>query len=81
MFAIAARYSEDAERPVTGKVWEAGCGYLYEAQDILSKHLVANPCWNYLHDPAKTFCFSRTSTVQALLLLGNREFGMGKDKH
>ncbi|EKM84077.1 hypothetical protein AGABI1DRAFT_117526 [Agaricus bisporus var. burnettii JB137-S8] len=62
IFAIAARFCEDEmPLPPTGKMWEAGCGYLDTARGLL----------------AKVFHVSRPSTVQALLLLGYREFGIG----
>ncbi|KAF5352426.1 hypothetical protein D9756_005920 [Leucocoprinus leucothites] len=62
IFAIAARFCDDEmPLPPTGKMWEAGCQYLDLARGLL----------------AKVFHVSRPSTVQALLLLGYREFGIG----
>lgn len=62
MFAVAARFGEcDDPLPPKGKMWEGGCFYLDNARTILNK----------------IFHHSRPSTVQALLLLGYREFGIG----
>lgn len=62
IFAIAARFCDDEmPLPPAGKMWEAGCEYLNLARELL----------------AKVFHVSRPSTVQALLLLGYREFGIG----
>ncbi|KAF8899084.1 fungal-specific transcription factor domain-containing protein [Infundibulicybe gibba] len=62
MFSISARFSEEEmPYPTNGKMWEAGCGYLDIAREILTK----------------TFHRSRPSTVQSLVLLGYREFGIG----
>ncbi|KAH7923243.1 hypothetical protein BV22DRAFT_1093249 [Leucogyrophana mollusca] len=61
IFAIAARYSDDASPPTVDRMWEAGCEYLIEARTVL----------------AKVYHSSRASTCQALLLLGHREFGIG----
>ncbi|KAF9015674.1 fungal-specific transcription factor domain-containing protein [Cyathus striatus] len=62
IFSLAARFSEDdMPYPDEGKMWEAGCAYFDRARDTLTK----------------IFHASRPSTVQALLLLGFREFGIG----
>ncbi|RDB29501.1 Nitrogen assimilation transcription factor nit-4 [Hypsizygus marmoreus] len=62
MFAITARFCEDEmPPPPEGKMWEAGCNYLDSARAILTQ----------------VFHQSRPSTVQSLLLLGYREFGIG----
>ncbi|TFK77447.1 hypothetical protein BDN72DRAFT_830615 [Pluteus cervinus] len=62
MFALSARFSEDEmPPPPKGKMWEAGCNYLDIARNILTHN----------------FHRSRPSTVQALLLMGYREFGIG----
>lgn len=62
IFAIAARFCEDGTPPPPrGEMWGAGCDYLNSARTILSR---------ILHQ-------SRPSTVQSLLLLGHREFGIG----
>ncbi|KAJ3874729.1 fungal-specific transcription factor domain-containing protein [Lentinula edodes] len=62
IFSIAARFCDDeAPKSPTGQMWEAGCDYLERARTILTK----------------IFDRSRPSTVQSLLLLGYREFGIG----
>ncbi|KAF9469792.1 fungal-specific transcription factor domain-containing protein [Collybia nuda] len=62
IFTITARFCEDAvPPPPKGKMWEAGCDYLDSARAILTK----------------IFHQARPSTVQSLLLLGYREFGIG----
>ncbi|KAF9531948.1 fungal-specific transcription factor domain-containing protein [Crepidotus variabilis] len=62
IFAAAARYTENVmPRPADGKMWEAGYEYVDKARSLL----------------ARVFHMSRPSTVQALLLLGFREFGIG----
>ncbi|KAG6873206.1 hypothetical protein C0995_001560 [Termitomyces sp. Mi166 len=65
IFAITARFCHD-QMPlhVRGKMWEAGCDYLDSARAILTQ----------------VFHESRPSTVQSLLLLGYREFGIGTFK-
>jgi hypothetical protein len=63
MFAIAERYSSAHSPPLPqdGSMWIAGDGYLDSAKVILDS----------------TYANSRPSTVQALLLLGYREVGIG----
>lgn len=63
MFAIAERYSSahSPPPPQDGSMWAAGDGYLDSAKVILDS----------------TYANSRPSTVQALLLLGYREIGIG----
>ncbi|KAJ4485754.1 fungal-specific transcription factor domain-containing protein [Lentinula aciculospora] len=62
IFSIAARFCDDeAPKSPAGQMWEAGCEYLEKARMILTK----------------IFDRSRPSTVQSLLLLGYREFGIG----
>ncbi|KAI3622119.1 hypothetical protein WG66_015820 [Moniliophthora roreri] len=62
MFAITARFVDNIEPlPPKGKMWEAGCQYFDNARLILTK----------------IFDRSRPCTVQSLLLLGYREFGLG----
>ncbi|KAF8971739.1 fungal-specific transcription factor domain-containing protein [Flammula alnicola] len=61
IFAIAARFTEDQPQQPDNKMWDAGCEYLDSARNILTK----------------VFHISRPSTVQSLLLLGYREFGIG----
>ncbi|THV07451.1 hypothetical protein K435DRAFT_741751 [Dendrothele bispora CBS 962.96] len=61
MFALTARFSDDAPLTLNGKMWEAGCEYMESARHILTQ----------------IFDRSRPSTVQSLLLLGYREFGIG----
>ncbi|TFK30943.1 hypothetical protein FA15DRAFT_630298 [Coprinopsis marcescibilis] len=63
MFSIAARFLVDEEgHSANGSLWEAGSEYMEDARKILSRHTVRN---------------SRPSIVQALILLGYREFGIG----
>lgn len=62
MFSIAARYSStNAPPPAPGEMWNAGDSYMEDAKLILDNISVQ----------------SRPSTVQALLLLGYREVGIG----
>lgn len=62
IFAVAARFDEsNAPFPPSGEMWEAGYEYLTSARNILTK----------------IFHRSKAATVQALLLLGHREYGMG----
>ncbi|KDR85752.1 hypothetical protein GALMADRAFT_384548 [Galerina marginata CBS 339.88] len=62
MFAVAARFTERHQpHPRDNRMWDAGCNYLDSARKILNK----------------VFHISRPSTVQSLLLLGYREFGIG----
>lgn len=63
MFSIAERYSSAYSPPLPqdGSMWVAGDGYLDSAKIILDS----------------TYANSRPSTVQALLLLGYREIGIG----
>ena len=69
MFSIAARYSDNPPAsassrglaPSTQEMWDAGDDYLRTAKLILSN----------------TYSASRPSTVQALLLMGYREIGIG----
>ncbi|KAJ8523288.1 hypothetical protein ONZ45_g253 [Pleurotus djamor] len=62
IFAISARFTCNANQTIPrGQMWEAGCDYLEDARKILNQ----------------VFHRSRSSTVQALLLLGYREFGIG----
>ncbi|EPQ51953.1 hypothetical protein GLOTRDRAFT_65551 [Gloeophyllum trabeum ATCC 11539] len=63
MFSIAARYSpnSDSPPPPQGAMWPAGDDYLEQAKQILD-------C---------TYASSRPTTVQALLLMGYREVGIG----
>ncbi|CAA7264843.1 unnamed protein product [Cyclocybe aegerita] len=64
IFAIAARFTDDDLSHPSGpesNMWDAGCEYVDVAWKLLPK----------------VFHISRPSTVQALLLLGYREFGIG----
>ena len=64
MFAIAARYSNDNSIPLPpsdGSMWTAGDDYLDRAKVILDR----------------SYASSRSSTCQALLLMGYREIGIG----
>ncbi|KAI0080455.1 hypothetical protein K474DRAFT_1637713 [Panus rudis PR-1116 ss-1] len=65
MFSIAARYSsttsDNIPPPEEGSMWAAGDAYLEDAKAILDSSYAA----------------SRPSTVQALLLMGYREVGIG----
>jgi hypothetical protein len=81
MFAIAARFSEDEPQCLPqGKMWDIGCDYLNDARKILSTLdcLLFRLFGAELVYKAKIFYRSRASTVQSLLLLGHREFGIGK---
>lgn len=62
MFAVSSRFDESSHPPPPpGKMWEAGFDYLVSARSILTK----------------VFHLSKATTVQALLVLGHRDFGMG----
>ncbi|KAF8640616.1 hypothetical protein AX17_000277 [Amanita inopinata Kibby_2008] len=63
IFSISSRFKNEVSYVQTndGRQWETGCSYLESALAILTKN----------------FHRSRPSTVQALLLLGYREFGIG----
>lgn len=78
MFTIAARYLEDDQVPNSGKMWESGCNYLADAQKLLSKFSKYSDMLTLtVTNLDGVFHFSRPSTIQALLLLGVREFGIG----
>lgn len=79
MFAITARFSDlELPLPTNGKMWEAGREYQEKARLILSMSPCIVPSDVALTNvSAKIFHRSRPSTVQALLLLGYREFGIG----
>lgn len=86
MFAYAARYSgADAQSPAhtdarpEGGVSKAGNIYATRARTVLSKHIPACFYISRLMDDAdRIYQNSRPSTCQALLLLGIREFGIGR---
>ncbi|KAJ7597406.1 fungal-specific transcription factor domain-containing protein [Mycena floridula] len=62
IFALAARFSNDElPFPSPGRMWEAGWDYAARARNILTQ----------------IFQHSRPSTVQSLLLMGYRDFGIG----
>ena len=79
MYAITARFVDDMEpKPPNGKMWEAGIEYLDAARKMLSENCaLLLLCPGADEHIAKIFDRSRPSTVQALLLLGYREFGVG----
>lgn len=78
IFAIAARFVDDDPPPQLDKMWDAGCEYLDSARDILGWFYPSSSGSVYLtFRTAKVFHISRPSTVQSLLLLGYREFGIG----
>ncbi|KAL0576702.1 hypothetical protein V5O48_005269 [Marasmius crinis-equi] len=78
MFAITARFVDNHEpKPSNGKMWEAGVEYLEGARTILSTWADAVSLDETNEFTAKIFDRSRPSTVQSLLLLGYREFGVG----
>ncbi|TFY71776.1 hypothetical protein EVG20_g1228 [Dentipellis fragilis] len=65
MFSIAARYTTRSDTevppPPEGEMWPAGDSYLDKAKILLNR----------------TYASSRSSTCQALLLMGYREIGIG----
>ena len=62
MFSIASRYtSRDSPAPAAGMLWPAGDLYLARAKTLLNR----------------SYASSRSSTCQALLLMGYREIGIG----
>ncbi|KAG9046224.1 hypothetical protein FS837_004856 [Tulasnella sp. UAMH 9824] len=61
MFSVAARYSNDTPLPPDGEMWQAGDDYFDRARELLV-----------------TFTsLSRLEYVQAMLLMGYREIGLG----
>ncbi|KAF8506800.1 fungal-specific transcription factor domain-containing protein [Russula emetica] len=63
MFATAARYDQTELPPLDpGNLWEAGLDYMVQAREVLNR----------------VYHYCRGTTCQALLLLGLREFGIGK---
>ena len=79
MFSIAARYLDDVDTVVNNEK-ENGATYLADAQKILSKchkhPRSSGPLFSCTRTD-KVYRYSRTSTIQSLLLLGIREFGIG----
>ena len=80
MFTIAARYLDDVDTVVNNER-ENGTMYLADAQKVLSKSQPSEIVRSFvLMEPNfadKVYRYSRTSTIQSLLLLGIREFGIG----
>ena len=78
MFAIAARFRDDEMPfPPPGKMWEAGRDYAIRAETVLCSPDILYICNSPTSSAAKISHHSRPSTVQALLLLGYRNFGIG----
>jgi hypothetical protein len=78
IFAVAARFIEEDDLPQDNRMWDAGCNYLDSARSVLSSSYLL--CVTFLatdYSIVKVFHIARPSTVQALLLLGYREFGIG----
>lgn len=77
MFAVAARFRDDEDALVAnGKMWEGGLGYMEDARKILSMVSLA-PARGLSNSSLDHVRNSRPSVVQALILLGYREFGIG----
>jgi len=80
MFTIAARYLDDVDTVVNNER-ENGTTYLADAQKILSKSQPSKIVQSFVlmepNSTDKVYRYSRTSTIQSLLLLGIREFGIG----
>ena len=80
MFTIAARYLDDVDT-VLNNDKENGTTYLADAQKILSKYRnhprLRCPLFSWSRTTDKVYRYSRISTIQSLLLLGIREFGIG----
>lgn len=80
MFTIAARYLDDVDTVVNNEK-ENGTTYLADAQKVLSKcpnhPRLCRPLFSQSRTADKVYRYSRTSTIQSLLLLGIREFGIG----
>ena len=62
-------------------MWEAGCEYCDDALKILSESCDRTELEILTMVAARTFHRSQPSTVQSLLLLGYREFGIGSMEH
>jgi len=79
MFAVATRHHDKRNPGSTDKLWEnTACEYFMEAKNILGSvvRLSNGPQLNAASAQAYQSC--RVSTCQALLLLGHREFGIGR---
>ena len=79
MFSICSRFSDEelSRAELNDEKREPNCGYLQSALAILSEGLRLSMSPELLNALAQNFHRSRPSTVQALLLLGYREFGTG----
>ncbi len=80
MFAVAERYSNETPLPENGKMWTAGNEYLEKAREVIGKRFLLQ-CPRILTQTSfttvATSSLSRPDIIQALLLLGYREIGMG----
>lgn len=63
--------------PQNGKMWEAGAGYVEAARKILGTYLPVSTLLQFLMPFPASVRNSRPSVVQALVLLGYNEFGIG----
>ncbi|KAG8904867.1 hypothetical protein FRB99_001034 [Tulasnella sp. 403] len=61
MFAISARFTNEMPVPDGGQMWTEGCDYFRKARQLIVMY----------------YSLSRPETVQALLLMGYREIGLG----
>ena len=80
MFAVAARFKDDEDdMPQNGKMWEAGAKYVESARKILSDCIPSYASLPLLTHALASVRNSRPSVVQALVLLGYNEFGIGME--
>jgi hypothetical protein len=80
MFAVAERYSNETPLPEDGKMWTAGNEYLERAREVIGKRFLLHRqriLIQTLFTIVATSSLSRPDIIQALLLLGYREIGMG----
>lgn len=80
MFSVAARYSHETPLPDEGSMWPAGDTYFDKARELIGmlSHLHVHAPNTYSHPITVAFySLSRPDTVQALLLMGYREIGLG----
>jgi hypothetical protein len=82
MFAVSSRYSNDCPPPEEGKMWPAGDAYHFKAREILGKHvrvvcLTGCLLTSSFFQSVATDTLGKIPSVQAMILLGYREIGLG----
>lgn len=79
MYSVAVRHHDKPNPGSTDRLWEnTACEHFMEAKNILG--LVVRLCNGSQLNQASAHAYQsiRMSTCQALLLLGHREFGIGR---